>query len=44
MEKAINRAILVITERFYPERFLINDLVSQVMEDGVNVQIGRAHV
>lgn len=39
MEKAINRAILVITERFYPERFLINDLVSQVMEDGVNVRV-----
>ncbi len=39
MEEAVSPSILVITERFYPERFLINDLVGAWKEAGFNVKV-----
>ncbi len=39
MEKSLTGSVLVITERYYPERFLINDLVSQLVADGASVRV-----
>ncbi len=39
MEEAVKRSVLVITERFYPERFLINDLVGAWKEAGIDVKV-----
>ena len=39
MEESIKGTILVITERYYPENFLINDLVSQLAMDGTCVRV-----
>lgn len=39
MEKSIKGSVLVISERYYPERFLINDLVNQLVLDGADVRV-----
>lgn len=39
MEKKLKRSVLIITERYYPEKFLINDLVLDLVEKGILVSI-----
>lgn len=39
MEKIVRKSILVITERYNPERFLINDLVKEWKNLGINIHV-----
>lgn len=39
MEEITNRSILVITERFYPENFLVNDLAESWVRAGARVRV-----
>lgn len=39
MEKILNNKVLVITERFFPEQFLINDLIQNWVADGIKVNV-----
>lgn len=39
MEEVTNRSILIITERFYPENFLVNDLAESWVRAGARVRV-----
>lgn len=39
MEEVRNRSILIITERFYPENFLVNDLAESWVQAGARVRV-----
>lgn len=39
MEKIVNMKILIVTEVFYPENFLINDLATELVKRGYEVEV-----